>query len=913
MQPLAPSPLHTPAPPDSSPIANPADYSEQASESHRASRAIAPWESPNSNRPQGRQFYIGGLKGHPPAVDLKPGNYNGVIYGWSETPPKADASLQEREKRAGEYAYRVKWKIKYVESGNEGERNAKFQDARQYMEPAGYFSGGLLSAGYDPHKKIIVTFESYVGKGTPEHMTHSEQRPYFAWEIAAGALEHDKVSRGGPINFNFMNIEREDRNTVSDLESIGKKLQNSWENIVAKPMRDASGELAQRSGKADTYILRGTLHSLRSDKHAFERLSPEGQAAVERTLDKNGQVIIPNLYGYPLAEYAFIPYTAYDGNPDHRPNQGVMVDLKNGTVSEIHGDKDFAAWAKHNRDNLVSRFNAGDRQAWKDAHWPSAVGVLDNLIEGINAHYPGYQNLVKDKPVPVSELFNYAHSRDGDYHLKFGPLNNGIASKFQEVNAKNSVWADQTEVFGASQQSWKAAKEVWGNTFGYLPVVGNAGNIVFGIHDSIHGKTAEDRVGGTAGAVITGLLLAHEIIPAAAEAGLGEPTINFNASGTEHYNWRYNAQTSEFELARPPKSTSNADELAVTPKQTPQVTSTPQPASFPGMREIEFNAKTYFVAEKPDAGDGINYLLRVRDPNDPSKLASSGIIANPDNAGIWSRRGEVGGWPWQRSNSPTPSVESKPALLSDQFLEIDGAKMKGATTLDKYLNTAEHTYTYGIAVNDQGEHIPQVSWTVEENPANATPHPTAEKSTFGTSEYSEQFIKDINRSRFTVKTPEGVALEIDIPKEVKLLELKKGAKLSTAELNKVIQENIEKLEIAIPDPALRARISEVANQWLLGAAPDEFQTTRFKGTVFGSGRDPHYVIDYNPADTTTTVTAKSEFILTRLDEQNGELETLTDVNVKASRSISINGHPNNEPYVIGRSAPTRIEITPKQV
>ncbi|MGC3806741.1 hypothetical protein, partial [Enterococcus faecium] len=86
------------------------------------------------------------------------------------------------------------------------------------------------------------------------------------------------------------------------------------------------------------------------------------------------------------------------------------------------------------------------------------------------------------------------------------------------------------------------------------------------------------------------------------------------------------------------------------------------------------------------------------------------------------------------------------------------------------------------------------------------------------------FIRDINRSRFTVNTPEGITLEINIPEQVRLLQQQKGATLSTAELNSVIQENLEKFEIAIPDAALRARISEVANQWLLGAAPDEFRT-----------------------------------------------------------------------------------------
>lgn len=121
------------------------------------------------------------------------------------------------------------------------------------------------------------------------------------------------------------------------------------------------------------------------------------------------------------------------------------------------------------------------------------------------------------------------------------------------MNTKNSVWADQTQVFGASQQSWKSVKEAWGNTFGYLPVVGNAGNIVFGIHDGIYGKTADDRLQGNAAAVISGLQLAHELLPGAVETGLGD-TPPLNTSAVKDYSWTPNEQTHDLELRRPAKA-----------------------------------------------------------------------------------------------------------------------------------------------------------------------------------------------------------------------------------------------------------------------------------------------------------------------------------------------------------------------
>lgn len=410
-------------------------------------------------------------------------------------------------------------------------------------------------------------------------------------------------------------------------------------------MRDDSGALAKRSGKADAYVTRGTLQSLANDRDSFRKLCPEGQVAVMRTLQGNGQVIVPNIYGYPMAGYAFIAYSPYDGNYDHRPNYGVMIDLKNGTVQEIKGDKAFAGWAKNNRDNILRSFNARDRQGGNDAHWPKAGDVLDNFITGNHATYPGYSSLLKDKSVPVSELFNYTNARGSSYRLKYGNLDSSLAGKFQEVNAKNAVWSDQTEVFGSSQQSWKAAKDIWGNTFGYLPVVGSEGNIIFGIHDSIYGMTADDRIGGGAAAVISELQLLHEVIPVQVEFGLGELPIAFNSSTTQHYNWRFNAQRSEFELMRTPKAGTHTEPEPIAPKpQLEAIPGGPAKFSYAGMREVEFRGKTYFAAEKPDVGDGEHYLLRVPDPKDPSKLVSSGIIAAPDEAGLeWKARGVTGG------------------------------------------------------------------------------------------------------------------------------------------------------------------------------------------------------------------------------------------------------------------------------
>ncbi|WP_233867518.1 CyaA/EF/ExoY family adenylyl cyclase toxin [Paraburkholderia adhaesiva] len=488
-----------------------------------------------------------------PGLDVGPTPISTIFGANTASLPDENCSLQQREQLVADYSDRVKTQMANVESGTEAERNIKFLNARPFTTPSGYFSGGLLAAGYSPDADIKVQFNRYTGLGHPESQTDSTERTYKAWEIAAGVLKHDEPASGGIINFESMQIDPADQAKVNDLESIGQTLQSRWEQDVAAPMRDVSEILAARSGKADAYSTQATLQSLRSDETAFKQLSPEGQQAVDQTLDHDGQIIVPNVYGYPIAGHAFVPYTPYDGNYENRPNQGLMIDLNRGTVSEIKGDDDFAKWAKNNYDSVRQSFNASDRQGGLDAHWPKADDVLDNLIAGNDTTYPGYKNAFSDQSIPARELFNYTRARSSEYQLKYGDLksDSGIASQYKAVNAKNAKWADQTQVFGADEQNWKSAKEIWGNTFGYLPLVGNVGNMVFGAHDSLHGMTANDRIGGNVAAAVSTLQLMHDLASSGAEMGVGQPPSMWSPSGIPGSKWRYDPQTSEFAFQLP--------------------------------------------------------------------------------------------------------------------------------------------------------------------------------------------------------------------------------------------------------------------------------------------------------------------------------------------------------------------------
>lgn len=845
--------------------------------------------------------------------------------------PSAGYTLQERKQRIDDYAFRVTMLIEEMPSINQGEMAVRFQNARLFMEPAGYFSGGLLAAGYDPHEKITVTFTSYTGVGKPENLSSTSKRTYFAWEIAAGALEHDKVQRGGPINFNFMEIEPKDQTKVNDLESLGKNLQNHWEHEISKPMRDSSGQLATLSGQADAYAVRGTLQTLRSDTQSFKKLSPEGQEAVARTLDKNGQVIIPNIYGYPLSGYAFIPYTPYDGDYKNRPNQGLMLDLKNGTVREIRGDADFATWAKDNRDNLLRNFNTRDLQGGKDSHWSSAGYVLETLISGANVHFPGYHNLVSDEEIPVSQLFNYTRARGREYQLKFGNLYNGVADQYQAVNAKNALWSDQTQVFGSSQQDWKSAKDFWGNTFGYVPVIGNTGNIVFGVHDSLYGMTAQDRVGGNAAAVISGLQLAHELAPGAVESGLGEPAKVPGVPRAEDYQWKQNSQTNDFEFVHAPKPAKNTDEVTVPSQAQPANPLRPSQAghisqhAVPNGEQLIGNVKPsakgiYQVKDATTHAD--RWLIRYTDATGISNVyeirgdfkLSNGYVqiidpqtrrpvmtAHSSGNGEWVSANGKGGIRWfgERSSSPTPSDDMKlPPSFANHFLDLEGKPMTGANKIDDILkvNTGSNYEFASSNFEDKGviKTNFRVSWTIDETEFSINPGEKAQFTKHSSSEYSPNFVLDINRNPYSVTTTEN-GLSVTYPLN------------ATADSGEgIMQARLTQFERAISDPDLRARISEVAHQGSVAPAVLNLDSTVLQDGYYFAADDTRFHIDNNPSSNVTTVQITSKGHLSNPEK---DLIPVPDVEVIIKRTFTIReGNELDSLYTIDKDAPTTIEV-----
>ncbi|WP_346777673.1 hypothetical protein [Pseudomonas granadensis] len=123
-------------------------------------------------------------------------------------------------------------------------------------------------------------------------------------------------------------------------------------------------------------------------------------------------------------------------------------------------------------------------------------------------------------------------------------------------------------------------------------------------------------------------------------------------------------------------------------------------------QEIEFNDKKYFTAPRPDAGDGQHYLLRVADPDNPSALLSSGIIAAPDASGVWKRRGRKGGMKADESDDEFVLAPEYPPKNSpvDEVFEMASESMPFRPYDSEELSFMRQSVPYSAANNKLGSY-----------------------------------------------------------------------------------------------------------------------------------------------------------------------------------------------------------------
>ncbi len=267
--------------------------------------------------------------------------------------------------------------------------------------------------------------------------------------------------------------------------------------------------------------------------------------------------------------------------------------------------------------------------------------------------------------------------------------------------------------------------------------------------------------------------------------------------------------------------------------------------------------------------------------------------------GEWVSAPAHGGvkWPWQRTPSPTFSNELRTSRrLSDGFNVLGDPKTSGAEKFDEIFKyNSNTTYEQSARNVEEGGVVKRkltISWTVEEDNFEVLPNEKARPQELSSTDYSENFIKDLNRDRYTIriKQPDGY---------------------TTVELNgtgtangETLRKRLQQFESAIPDANLRARISEVAHQGSVAPASGELLAKQLQDNLSLKGKDTHYVITYDPAANTAQVALEAQIALI---DFNNESAVIPNTETTARRTFQIRESNNLEsesnPYIIDKSAP----------
>ncbi|WP_238704544.1 dermonecrotic toxin domain-containing protein [Pseudomonas nabeulensis] len=273
--------------------------------------------------------------------------------------------------------------------------------------------------------------------------------------------------------------------------------------------------------------------------------------------------------------------------------------------------------------------------------------------------------------------------------------------------------------------------------------------------------------------------------------------------------------------------------------------------------------------------------------------------------GEWARGiGPGGKWPWSKPSRPSVDETKAAPKISDAFVDLEGKKIKGAEQIDDYLKMDDNvTYDYSNRNIEENGVIKSkigVSWNLAEDNFKVDTIEAAGPSDFSASEYSEQFTKDLSRFNYSVVVKEGA-------NEVRT-ELK-----STAQdgLEKTA-ERLRQFETLVPDPMLRARISEVAHQGSLAPASNYLNqdSTGLQDGFYLGGKDTEIIIRYDASANRANVNFVSK---NTISQPEADRYKIPEVEITTKRTFTIT--ESNEikdaarVYVIDKHAPSNIEFT----
>ncbi|WP_236303688.1 hypothetical protein [Pseudomonas lurida] len=240
------------------------------------------------------------------------------------------------------------------------------------------------------------------------------------------------------------------------------------------------------------------------------------------------------------------------------------------------------------------------------------------------------------------------------------------------------------------------------------------------------------------------------------------------------------------------------------------------------------------------------------------------------------------------------------STFSNQFRDLDGKKLSAGKRADEFLKFSEGSH-YEFASNNYEDNgvikaNARVSWNLDETGFAVEAGEKAQITEHSSSEYSPNFVLDINRNPYTVTTTENRLLNTQ----------RLNAEADSAE--GIRQARLKQFEQAVPDADLRARISEVAHQGSIAPATIDLNggSVLQDGYYFGAD-DTQFHIEHVPAKDVTTVRITSRGHLSNPEQ---DINHVPGVEVTITRTFTIRA--SNEldaPYVIDKNAPTNIEVS----
>lgn len=306
-------------------------------------------------------------------------------------------------------------------------------------------------------------------------------------------------------------------------------------------------------------------------------------------------------------------------------------------------------------------------------------------------------------------------------------------------------------------------------------------------------------------------------------------------------------------------------------------------------------SKIFEISSRYRAGDN---FARIIDPN----TRAMQMVVTPGRDGEWARAPGDGGKWWSRTPSPTPSNEAETVTrFTQRFVESDGSSIAGAEKFDDYLNlNQDKEYVFSSRFYTEGGTVKRkltTSWTVDDGDFSVLEGEKAQHSPFSKSEYSTSFAPDLNRENYSVvtKRPEG--------------DIKTELNYRSNDAEDTIKNRLAKFETAIPDPALRARISEVAHQGSSFPALAELGPPLLKEGNSVKAGDKFFTVMYDPKGEVHTVTAVTHWTLRM--EIGDELVSTRDLDITSTRTFKIraSNELDGDGFTIDKSAPTKIEIS----